>query len=332
MGAAVGVPTAVLGASGWYREKHRPQLPPHHLQELSGATVVVTGATSGIGKAVASRLASLGATVVMGARDAGRGEAARQDIVSSNSAISAQQVKVLPLDLCDMKSVRAFAKECESHHPGTLSAIVSVAAEIVCEGGKVTAIGTDVAFATNHLGLQALVAELEPALLKSSSGIDRKRVVIVGSRLETKATVDPEVVEATGGAQLSSDYATRDPMMRYADTKRCNELLATALTERWRGKAVDVLTVTPGMVHTGLWRHFPLWYQALTYPVRAVALRSADDAAQGVVYAAAAVEAGGRSGACLSDGVEIEPSQGARDAKVAARLYEVCSQLIERAG
>ena len=142
-------------------------------------------------------------------------------------------------------------------------------------------------------------------------------------------------------------------MLRYADTKLCNMLLAAALAERWRGKAVDVLAVTPGMVHTGLWRHFPQWYQALTYPVRALALRSADDAAQGVVFAAAAIEADGKSGArtllppprsrrtlgvltvwpgklgaYLSDGLEVEPSQGAKDGKAAARLYEVCGELI----
>ena len=139
-----------------------------------------------------------------------------------------------------------------------------------------------------------------------------------------------DVIEELGrrGAQLNAGYATRDAMMRYADTKRCNALLATALATRWQGQAVDVLSVTPGMVHTGLWRHFPRWYQALTYPIRAVALRSADDAAQGVVFAAAAAEADGKSGAYLSDGVAIEPSPGARDAETAKRLYEVCSELI----
>lgn len=152
--------------------------------------------------------------------------------------------------------------------------------------------------------------------------------MIVGSRLETRGVVEPEVVLRTRGAELSAGYATRDPMLRYADTKRCNALLATALAGRWQGQPIDVLTVTPGMVHTGLWRHFPQWYQAVTYPIRAVALRSADDAAQGVVFAAAALEADGKSGAYLSDGIEVEPSQGALDTAMAGRLYEVCSEII----
>ena len=152
--------------------------------------------------------------------------------------------------------------------------------------------------------------------------------MIVGSRLETRGVVEPEVVQQTRGAQLSSDFATRDPMRRYADTKRCNALLATALAARWRGQPVDVLSVTPGMVHTGLWRNFPQWYQALTFPIRAVALRSADDAAQGVVYAAAALEADGKSGVYLSDGVEVQPSQGALDTALAGRRFEVCNEII----
>ena len=331
-GAAVGIPAAALAGSVWYRETHRPKLPPHQLRDLSGSTVVMTGATSGIGKAAAAKLASLGATVVLGCRDAGRGEAAKEEIVAAEG-IEAERVEVLQLDLADVSSVRAFARECQRRHPNDLAVVVSAAAEIVYEPGRRNSTGADLAFATNHLGLQALVAELEPALLrplpqKPDGESHHRRVVIVGSRLETRGSVDPEVLLETRGAALRPDYATAEPMIRYADTKRCNALLTTALAGRWREQAVDVLSVTPGMVHTGLWRHFPLWYQTLTYPIRAVALRSAADAAEGVVFAAAAVEADGKSGAYLSDGVEIEPSQGSRDAQLAARLHEVCSRLI----
>ena len=150
--AVVSVPMVALGASACYREQHRPKLPPHHLRDLSTATVVMTGATSGIGKAVASRLVSLGATVVIGCRDDSRGEASRQEILSGVDGISAEQVEVLPLDLADVRSVKAFARECQARHPHSISMLISVAAEIVYEHPRLTASGADLAFATNHLG------------------------------------------------------------------------------------------------------------------------------------------------------------------------------------
>ena len=172
----IGVPAVALGASAWYREQHRPKLPPHHLRDLNGATVVMTGATSGIGKAVASRLVSQGATVVIGCRDESRGEASRQEILSG-AGISAEQVEVLPLDLANIGSVKAFARECQARHPRSISTLISVAAEIVYEHPRLTASGADLGFATNHLGLQALVSELEPSLVQASpAGSERKRV------------------------------------------------------------------------------------------------------------------------------------------------------------
>ena len=174
----IGVPAVALGASAWYREQHRPKLPPHHLRDLNGATVVMTGATSGIGKAVASRLVSQGATVVIGCRDKSRGEASRQEILSgAGIPISAEQVEVLPLDLANIGSVKAFARECQARHPRSISTLISVAAEIVYEHPRLTASGADLGFATNHLGLQALVSELEPSLVQASpAGSERKRV------------------------------------------------------------------------------------------------------------------------------------------------------------
>ena len=140
----------------------------------------MTGATSGIGKAVASRLVSLGATVVIGCRDETRGEASREEILKATlcggGEVTAAQVEVLPLDLADVRSVKAFARECQARHPHSISTLISVAAEIVYEHPRLTASGADLAFATNHLGLQALVTGLEPSLLQASRTADRKRV------------------------------------------------------------------------------------------------------------------------------------------------------------
>ena len=92
-----------------------------------------------------------------------------------------------------------------------------------------------------------------------------------------------------------------------------------------------MLAVSPGMVHTGLWRNFPGWYRALTYPVRALALRSAEEAAEGIVFAVASDAAAGLSGMYLSDGTPIEPSDGAEDPAAAARLAAICDRMLEEA-
>ena len=98
-----------------------------------------------------------------------------------------------------------------------------------------------------------------------------------------------------------------------------------------------VFTVTPGMVDTSLWRNFPLWYRAVTYPIRRVALRTPDEAALGVVWAALSVEAEemeqahtleGRGYVYASDGAWIEPSPAARDREWAQRMCQFCDALM----
>ena len=147
--AGIGVPTAVIGACATYREQHRPQLPPHTLRSLAGATCVVTGGTSGIGKAVAGRLVARGATVIVGSRDIKRGATARLDILADAAHRMAEgsstvgqegtsgnamgDVEVLELDLADLHSVQQFAqavRERTNRDDSTrLQVVVAAAAE-----------------------------------------------------------------------------------------------------------------------------------------------------------------------------------------------------------
>ena len=306
---------------------------------------------------------------MLGARDVERGEEARRAIVAAagggpggDDPSIEFNVQVLPLDTSEMSSVRAFAFAVSKLH-GAVDVVVGAAAEIGAQR-RHTRVGiVDKGFATNHLGLQSLLTQLEPALRAGAAGPSallaegeasqpRSRVVIVGSRLEAKGQVDCDALECTRGEHIrdprpesmqesSNPQSYRvlkggkfEPMLHYADSKHANQLLATQLAARWRaaGERISVFSVTPGMVDTGLWRDFPLWYRALTYPVRAIGLRSAEEAAAGVVYActAAALEPAALSGAYLSDGKEIEPSEPSQDAAKAARLYELCAWLIAR--
>ena len=329
---AVGVPVTVLVSGRMYREQHRPSLPPYEQHDMRGRAVVLTGGTSGIGLAAASNLAALGARVVLGSRDPARGEAARAIILASAADAD---VRVLPLDTSNARSVSTFARAAAEACGGRVDVLVGAAGEVRYEAGA-TSSGVDLGFATNHLGLQGLVGELEPALVHGGDSRRPSRVVIVGSKLERRGEVDVDAIEATRGGRLRAGPSPDafDPMRCYADTKHANMLLATHLAERWRagGAPTAVFSVTPGMVNTGLWSHYPLWYRALTFPLRAVALRTPEEGAAGVVFAATAtaLDAPARSGAYLADGRDVEPSGGSRDAAKAHRLFEVCQGIIAR--
>lgn len=286
-------PLLALPAAAIYRENHRPKLPEHTLQDLHGKTVVATGASSGIGRAAVAKLRELGATVQSGSRSEGN------------------------LDLADLASVKEFAKSIEN-----CDVLLACAAAIYTTRGETSVDGFDKTFATNHIGLQALLGEIEKRQVKPS------RVVIVASKLEQNGRVDPEIVRKQKGKKLNDrpddEYTA---VKHYADTKLCNQLLTTTLVERW--PETKVFSVSPGMVDTGLWRNFPAWFQFLTWPIRKIGLRSCEDAALGIVYACASEEAGDeKSGTFFVDGSVQQASTNSLNVENATALWNVVDDLI----
>jgi len=93
---------------------------------MSGTTCLVTGATSGIGKETALRLAMLGATVVIVARDAARGAAAGAEI---SGRVSLARVEVMTADLSSLAQVRRLAGDVMGRH-GRLDVLVNNAGVI----------------------------------------------------------------------------------------------------------------------------------------------------------------------------------------------------------
>jgi len=327
---AIAVPGAFGCAAVAYRWQNRPKLPAHHLQSLEGRSVVVTGGTSGVGWATVEGLLALGAHVIVGARDAHRGQ------VLISAMAGEGRVEVLPLELTDPESVATFAEEAMRRiaaATGGIHALVNCAAEIRCTPDK-TFGGIDRTFATNQLGPQQLSNCLLPDLLRAAgkqgdAGSEyRPRVVLIGSRLERRGRIDLESLRMHGvpDPALTVHF---DPMRNYAATKLANMQLARELHKRLAGSSVDIIVVSPGMVHTGLWAHFPAWYKAITYPVRAACLRSPTEGAAGVLFAIAANEAQGLGHAYLCDGKLIECSEAAKDDASSAALYELCQQLMQ---
>src|SRR5687767_2783252 len=88
---------------------------------IENKRVVITGATSGIGKQVAIRLASLGAHVVLACRDRPRTEQVARDI---NAATGAERAAAVPLDTANQRSIRAFARDYRDAY-GSLDVLVN---------------------------------------------------------------------------------------------------------------------------------------------------------------------------------------------------------------
>jgi len=326
---AVGVPSSFVGCAALWRWQHRVNLPPHELMDLRGRNIVMTGATSGIGRALAETLATRGANVIVGSRDAAKG----QSLCSQLRLVSGGgNVEAFLVDLGDPGSVANFVAEVKESvaSTGGVHALVSAAAEIKCELERSSISGVDMTFAINHLGPQQLVSSLAPEIRRAASSERAARVVLLGSRLERRGALNLEVLQNQGvpDPRMLESF---DPMGNYASSKLANMLLCKELHARFEGTNVDVFIVSPGMVHTDLWRNFPAWYRILTYPVRATFLRSTREAAAGVLYALAARELEGMGGKYMSDGKVIESSEAAQNQEQASALFAVCSHLIETA-
>lgn len=195
------------------------------MPDLSGRTVVVTGATSGVGLATATAFARGGAHVVLAVRNVERGRQAAT-VVGGGS-------EVRRLDLADLASVREFAKSWQ----GTLDVLVNNAGVAMTPPAR-TKDGFEMQFGTNHLGHFALTNLLLPHLTD--------RVVTLASGAHRAGTIHFDDLDLR-----SSGYG---PVKAYGQSKLANLLFTLELQRRFRhaGSTLRALAAHPGYAATNL--------------------------------------------------------------------------------
>jgi len=201
---------------------------------ISGRTVLVTGATYGIGKETARSLARHGARVLLHGRDAGRARAARRDIVSSTGN---EQVEVVLADFQSLRQVRALADQVHGL-TDRLDVLVDNAG-VYQERRHLTEDGLETTFQVDHLAPFLLTNLLLDIVVAAAPA----RIVVVSSAVHQRAAVDLDDLQ---GARRYDGYAA------YGLAKLGNLLFTYELAERLRGSGVTVNALHPGAVSTKL--------------------------------------------------------------------------------
>lgn len=272
-------------------------------------TFLVTGATSGVGEAIAAELAERGARVLVGARTAERGEGATERI---RSRVPEADLQVVAGDLSLMREVRSLAYEIMESTP-RLAGLILNAAEARSQL-TLTDEGIETNFATNHLAGFLLTHLLLPQLRSST----RARVVAISSSVHTQVRM-VDLNSVVTGAPLTPDS--------YRTSKLLNILFVRELARRVEGIGITANVADPGFVRTNLGRHAVGGHRmlrTLTRPMQS----SPERAAATAVYLATSDEVTGVTGGYYANGHPLEVSGLATDERLARKLWSVSAQAL----
>ncbi|XP_072475964.1 retinol dehydrogenase 11-like isoform X3 [Notamacropus eugenii] len=207
--------------------------------DLTGKTAVVTGANSGIGKAVSCELARRGARVVLACRRLPQGQKALEDI---QKATGSKELLLRELDLSSIASIRSFSQKLLQEEPH-IHLLVNNAGISGLPYKTLTSDGLEMTFMTNYLGHFLLTNLLLKGLLEASSA----RVVNVSSFRHKFGFVDEQHLVGAG-RPLSSNQP-------YDCSKLLQVLFTKELAQRLQRTGVTVNSVDPGIVKTDIMKN-----------------------------------------------------------------------------
>jgi NAD(P)-dependent dehydrogenase (short-subunit alcohol dehydrogenase family) len=273
---------------------------------MTGKTVLITGASAGIGKATASELAARGANVALLCRDPAKAEAARAEI---RARTPAAEVDVLALDLRSLASVRACAHAVLERYP-RVDALLNNAG-VVPSSLRLTDDGFEEQIGVNHLGHFLLTSLLLERLVASAPA----RVVTVSSMMHAGGAID--FASFRGPAKYNTIAA-------YRQSKLANVLFANELARRVTGRGVTSNSLHPGGVATEIMREAN-WF--IRFGMGLVGA-TPEKGARTSIQLASAPELERTTGKYFVSGREKAPDAAALDEGLAKRLWDESAELV----
>ena len=276
---------------------------------MVGRTVLVTGASSGVGRATALGLAAMGAHVAITGRD----RLCTEDAAREIGAAGGMKVEMFVADLSSQAQVRRLASE-------VLAVLPRIDVLVNNAGGywdtrHVTIDGLERTFAVNHLAPFLLTNLLRDRLECSAPA----RVVTVASNAHATGRIDFDNLQ--GERSYSGGRA-------YSQSKLANVLFTYQLARRMRGSAVTANALHPGVVRTSFGASDPALIQRLLIPLLRPVMKSPARGAATSIHLASAPELEHVSGCYFANRRSTKSSPRSNDQAVAARLWEASADLV----
>lgn len=262
-------------------------------------TVLITGPTSGIGRATADSLATSGLHIVAAGRSEERTNAVVDAIVAAGGS-----AETLLLDLSSLDSVRRAATEFE-RRGRTVDILINNAGISFARGTTVD--GFEVNFGVNHLG---------PFLLTHLL----RRSFRPGTRIVTLSSAFHHRTNNLDFAKLTKQSRSLLGLRDYAVSKLANVLFVAEMARRqpdWRTYAVH-----PGFVNTNI---IPTWL----YPFVRNSLLTPEDGARTTLFCATSASVAEESGGYYANSAPATPSDLALDDALAGQLWDLSEQWCE---
>lgn len=281
-------------------------------ESMTGNICLITGATSGIGKATAFALAGKGAVTIIVSRDEEKCRNTQDQIIRETGN---QKVDYFVADLSSQDQIRHLADECREKYQ-RLDVLVNNAGAFFW-GRRESVDGIEMSFALNHLNYFLLTNELLDILKESAPA----RIINVSSGAHRGQKMDFEDINLTDGYQA---------MKAYGRSKLANVLFTYELSRRLKGSGVTVNAVHPGFVDTNFAREGRSPFRFLI-PVTQLFARSPEKGAETIVYLASSPEVEGVTGKYFKDKEPIESSPESYHQQTAKQLWEISAEMTDLA-
>ncbi len=270
------------------------------MSDLDGTTVVITGASSGIGAATARTLAARGAKLLLACRSESRAGQVLDELAASGTPA----LGVVPIDLGDLDAVRGAADAIAERLP-RFDVLINNAGLAGGRGRGLTPSGFELAFGTNHVGHFLLTTRLLDSLGEGAP----RRVVTVASKSHYQAKgIDFDAVRRPARSMTG--------LPEYAVSKLANVLFSQELARRVTERGIHTYVLHPGVVASEIWRNVP-------GPLRFAMTRfmkSPEGGARTSVYCASSPEVADDTGRYYTDCAVKEPNAAATP-ELAAELW-----------